>query len=107
MKEFTTHYTIVGSAALEKQDEGYQGTKRIITFPKQPRHAKPEQMIPSVSHGQTKTVLSDAFERMDMVQDFLHGSLRGKRLGNAKRWHTLFAGTCFFAAALIVVLFGV
>jgi len=107
MKEFTTHYTIVGSMALEKQDEGYQNNECIITFPKQPRHAKPVQMCPSASRVQTKAAFSNVFERMDMVQDFLHGSLRGKRLGNAKRGHTLFAGTCFFAAALIVVLFGV
>lgn len=105
MKDFKRGYSIIGSTALDKKSSSQQGYAHIITFPEQPQPVFFEKENLLTSDIPRRGILKEFFGSMDMLQNLHYGSLRGRKLGNAKRWQTLFASAFIFAAALIAIFF--
>lgn len=101
MKKNMTQYTTVGSSALKSEP-----LEHVIEFPSRyfnevhGQHVKEDENIKLFSHAKSLILKTQS------VQDFRHGSLRGRSTQRVKPWQSGLATVSFFLVAMACVYFG-
>ena len=98
MKKFTSHYTVVGSSALQNKRE-----TTIIEFPGQNVEVQDEDTFQEGRFLRLKNFLNT----VPFIEDLKKGSIQGTAFNRSKPWQNALAGSFFFVFALVCIYFGV
>lgn len=97
MKNFSTHYTVVGSSALQSKSE-----TTIIEFPGLESF---QESLEAPDKG-LFSKMKESISSLSFIQELKQGSIKGKPINKSKPWQNIAVGSFFFIFAFACIWFG-